>query len=174
MKSFWQYVTFTNEAHVDSNQMHRDCIFKKENIQLHSNNLQKMSDTQKVKLHMTDFVSWHVKGSLIFYNNEHDSSLVQVKKNFKSRRSKYLIESNYQKLLREWKFRQFHDVNVKSKENFMINKYYTKKLPSELLKVINEHKAVERRTILQKNNDFSHVRKLVLFDCVKRLNLYVN
>ena len=38
----------------------------------------------------------------------------------------------------------------------MTNKYYTKNLLPELLKIINEHKAAERRAILQENNDPSH------------------
>ena len=38
----------------------------------------------------------------------------------------------------------------------MINKYYTKKLLFELLKIINKHITVERRAILQKDNDLSH------------------
>lgn len=38
----------------------------------------------------------------------------------------------------------------------MINKYYTKKLLFELLKIINEHKIIKRKVILQKNNDFNH------------------
>ena len=81
---------------------------------------------------------------------------MKIKKKLKSRRSKYLNESDYQKLIREWESKQSHDVEIKSKGNSMTNKYYTDKLLSELLKIINEHKAAERRAILQKNNDPSH------------------
>ena len=81
---------------------------------------------------------------------------MQAKKEPKPRRSKYLTESDYQKLLREWESKQPHDVEVKSKENFMTNKYYMNKLLLGLLKIINEHKAAERRAILQENNDPSH------------------
>jgi hypothetical protein len=74
VESFWQYMTFTDEAHVDSNQVHRGCILRKEGTRLHSDNLQEMPDTQRVKLHMAGFVSWHAKDSLIFYNDENDPS----------------------------------------------------------------------------------------------------
>lgn len=65
VNSFWQFVCFTNKAHVDSDQMSRICILREEDIRLNSNNMQKMSDTQKVKLHMIDFIFWHHKDSLI-------------------------------------------------------------------------------------------------------------
>ena len=57
VKSFWQYVTFTDEAHVDPSQMHRGCILREEGTRLHSDNMQKMPDTQGVKLHMAGSVS---------------------------------------------------------------------------------------------------------------------
>jgi len=49
----------------------------------------------------------------------------------------------------------------------MINKNYMKKILPELLKVINEHKAAERRAILQKNNDSSHEIKGLKDNSVK-------
>ncbi len=41
----------------------------------------------------------------------------------------------------------------------MTNKYYTEKILSELLKVIEEAKEAERRAILQEDNDSSHGTK---------------
>ena len=38
----------------------------------------------------------------------------------------------------------------------MTNKYYTEKILSNLLKIINEFKKIDKRTLLQKNNDSSH------------------
>lgn len=81
---------------------------------------------------------------------------MKAKKEPKPRRSKYLNESDYQKLVREWESRQPHEVEVKPKGNSMTNKYYTEKLLPGLLKVINEHKAAGRRAILQEDNDPSH------------------
>ncbi len=77
MKSFWQYVTLTDEAHVDPSQIYRGCILREEGTQLHSDNLQEMPDTHEVKLHMAGFVSWHAKGPLIFYNDENDPSVMK-------------------------------------------------------------------------------------------------
>ena len=119
-----------------------------------------MPDMQGIKLHMADSVSWHVKGPLIFYNDENDSPVMKsVKQESKSRRSKYQTKKKYQKRIRDWKARKPHDSKVKSKGNFMINKYYTEKILSELLKIINEHKEAGRRAILQEDNDPSHETK---------------
>ncbi len=135
---------------------------------VHSDNLQEISDMQRVKLHMTDFMSWHVKDSLIFCNDKNDSSTMKsVKQKLKPRRSKYSTKEKYQKWILDWESRKPHDSEVKSKENFMINKNYMKKILPELLKVINEHKAAERRAILQKNNDSSHEIKGLKDNSVK-------
>ena len=70
--------------------MSRICILREEDTRLNSDNMQKMPDTQGVKLHMADFISWHHKGSLIFYNDENDSPAMKpAKQELKPRRSKY-------------------------------------------------------------------------------------
>ena len=57
VKSLWQFVSFTDEAHVDSGQIHRSCILRQEGTRLHSDNMQEMPDLQGVKLHMAASVS---------------------------------------------------------------------------------------------------------------------
>ncbi len=44
VESFWQYVTFTDEAHVDPGQVARTCILR-EGTRLNPDNMQKMPDT---------------------------------------------------------------------------------------------------------------------------------
>ncbi len=91
---------------------------------------------------MAGFVSWHAKDSLIFCNDENDpSAMKSVKQKLKPRRSKYLTKEKYQRRIRDRESRKPHDSEVKPKGNFVTNKYYTKKILPELLKVVNEHKA---------------------------------
>ncbi len=69
---------------------------------VHSDNLQEIPDTQRVKLHMAGFVSWHAKDSLIFCNDENDpSAMKSVKQKLKPRRSKYPTKEKYQKRIRD-------------------------------------------------------------------------
>ena len=57
VKSLWQWVLFTDETHVDPDQVHRTCILREEGTRLHSDNMQEMPDTQRMRLHMTGSVS---------------------------------------------------------------------------------------------------------------------
>ena len=156
--SFWQYVTFTDEAHVDPGQIHRTCILREEGTRLNPDNMQEMPDTQGIKLHMAASISWHKKGPLIFYNDEQDPPPMQpaVKSTSKPRRSKYVPEDVYQQRVQEWKSQKPHPPEVKAKGNSMTNKYYTEKILPGLLEVINESRKTGRRAILQEDNDPSH------------------
>jgi hypothetical protein len=63
--------------------------------------MQIMFDMKEVKLHFAASVFRHHKGSLIFYNDEYDTSLVIIKKLSTSRKSKYETKKqHYQRVVK--------------------------------------------------------------------------
>jgi hypothetical protein len=119
--------------------------------------MQIMSDMKEVKLHFAASVFWHHKSSLQFYNDEHDSPPVVIKKSLKSRRSRYQTEETYQQRIIEWKTSLSHDPKIKPKRNSMTQTYYTERLLSVYAQIINEGRVFhDRMSILQEDNDNSH------------------
>jgi hypothetical protein len=157
MNSFWQYVHFTNETHLNSNKIFAKRVLREQSTRYEAANMQVMSQMKEIKLHFEASISWHHKSSLIFYNDEHDSSLVIIKKSFKSRRSRYQTKETYQQRVLEWKASLSHDSKIKFKSNSMTQIYYTERLLSVYVELIHEARVFhDRRDILQEDNDNSH------------------
>lgn len=76
VKLFWQYVHFTDEAHVDPDQVHSKHILREEGTRYEAKNIQSMPDVKGVKLNFATSISWHHKGELHFYNDEHGPPVV--------------------------------------------------------------------------------------------------
>jgi hypothetical protein len=154
---FWQYVHFTNEAHVDSKELYSKRILREEDTRYESQNMQSMFEMKEIKLHFAASVSWHHKSLLIFYNDEHDSSLVIIRKSLKPRKSKYETKEQHHQRIVEWEISLSHDAKIKSKENSMTQIYYTQKLLFVYANLINETRVYhDRRDLLQEDNDNSH------------------
>jgi hypothetical protein len=119
--------------------------------------MQSMLDMKKVKLHFAAFVFWHHKSFLIFYNDEHDTSSMIIKKSSKSRKSKYETKKQHHQRVVEWEISLSHDADIKFKRNSMTQIYYTEKLLSVYANLIHETRIYhDRRDILQEDNDNSH------------------
>jgi hypothetical protein len=157
IESFWQYVHFTNETHADPKELYSKRILREEDTRYESENMQSMSDMKKIKLHFAASVFWHHKSFLIFYNDEHDTSLVIIKKSSKSRKSKYETKKQHHQKVVKWKISLSHDADIKLKENSMIQIYYTDKLLSVYANLFKKTRIYhDRRDILQEDNDNSH------------------
>ena len=63
-----------------------------------------------VKLHVAAFISWHHKGALQFYNDEHDLPDIQIKE---PRRTKVMTDEQYQQKIAEWEASLPHNVDIK-------------------------------------------------------------
>lgn len=87
-----------------------------------------MPKMKGVKLHVAASVSWHHKGELQFYNDEHDQPIVEIKKAPKPRRSKRQSKEIYRQRMTEWEANNPHDVEIKSKGNSMTQQYYVDRL----------------------------------------------
>ena len=112
---------------------------------------------KRVKLHIAAFISWHHKGALQFYNDEHDMSDIQIKKPRKPRRRKTDKNDVYRQRVIEWEVSLPHDVDIKSQDNNMTQVYYSKCLLSVYTKKIHECRFIhERSCIFQEDNDLNH------------------
>jgi hypothetical protein len=80
MNSFWQYIHFTNETHLNSNEVFAKRVLREQDTRYEAANMQVMSHMKDVKFHFEALIFWHHKSSLLFYNDEHDSSSVVIKK----------------------------------------------------------------------------------------------
>lgn len=157
IESFWQYVHFTNEAHIDLNQTYSKRVLREKDTRYEPQNLQSMPDMKGVKLHFAISISWHHKGPLLFYNDKHDSSSVVIKKLSKSRKSKYQTNDQYKQRLIDWEVSLPHDSEMKLKDNFITQIYCTERLLPVYAQKINEARVfVNRRGILQEDKDNSH------------------
>jgi hypothetical protein len=87
--SFWQYVHFTDEAHLDPSESYSKKILREEGTRYEARHMQSMPNMKGVKLHFAASISWHHKSPLLFYNDEHDPPPVITKKPPKPRKSKY-------------------------------------------------------------------------------------
>jgi hypothetical protein len=101
VENFWQYVHFTDEAHFDPDQMFEQRILREEGTRYEPENMQTMSSMKGVKLHIACSVSWHHKGALQFYNDEHDMPDIQIKKPRKPRKRKHDTEDEYRQRVAE-------------------------------------------------------------------------
>ena len=148
---------FTNEAHFDSNQMFEERVLREKSTRYETKNLQTMFDMKKIKLHVAASISWHYKGTLQFYNDEHDVLEIQTKKPRKPRRRKAETKNDYRQRINEWETSLPHDVEIKSKDNSMTQIYYTERLLPIYVKEMHECRiSFDRSCIFQKDNDPSH------------------
>ena len=155
--SFWQFVHFTDEAHLDPNEYYSKRVLREEGTRYESENLQAMPDMKGVKFHFAASISWHHKGELQFYNDEHNPPFVVTKKPPKPRKSKYKTADQHHQRVVEWEASLPHDPEIKPKENSMTQAYYTTRLLPVYARSINEARIYHNRyCILQEDNDPSH------------------
>lgn len=79
--------------------------------------MQPIPDMKGVKLHVAASISWHHKGALQFYNDEHNTPAIQIKKPPKPRKSKYETADDHRQKLAEWEASLPHDVDIKPKDS---------------------------------------------------------
>lgn len=161
IQSYWQFVYFTDEAHIDPSEFYSHYVLREpgKDARLAPENLQEVSERGGVKLHIAAWINWHEKTEeLTFYNDEHDN-LPKPKKPPKPRKSKYQSTETYQQKVKDWAANLPHDCEVKPKGNSMTQQYYTEKLLPGYIRVIEQGKRRYGRAILQEDNDPSHGTK---------------
>lgn len=166
--SFWAFVHWTDEAHVDGTSMSAGRALRQEGTRYNPENLAEMPPLEGVTLHIAASVSYYHKSELIFYNDPNDipnaPTHVQIdqpqKKIRKPTQRKSESEEQFHQSERflAWQANLPHEVEIRPKGNSMTQAYYTHKLLPMYLKWIEHEKAQKRgrNPILQEDNDPSH------------------
>ena len=163
IEDFWQYIFFTDEAHIDPSSMGQGMILRERGTRTDSENIQQRPPRTGVKLHIAGWINWNAKcKKLLFYNDENDYTM-KPKRPPKPRKTMYESEEEYAHRLREWEASIGHDQVVKPKGNSMTEKYYCKNLLPVYIKAIQEARIHGNNElanwILQEDNDSSHGHK---------------
>ena len=149
---FWQFVHFTDEAHIDPAQTSQMWILREQGTRFEPENLQHKPFKIKQKFYIAAIISWNYKSPLQFYNDESDHLDIQ-KRPRKPRKSRYETEEEHQKRVMKWEASLPHNVeDPQPKGNKMTQKYYTERLLSVYVEKLRE----DNRNILQEDNDSSH------------------
>ena len=129
-----------------------------------SQNLQKLplKNIADINLYIAALILYYHKSSLIFYNNDKEIfSNIKIKEQ-KARMPKRRQEESeeiWDERLAEWdaiETAAASMIEMKLKENHMIQKYYTDKILSQYVKKYQRCMTFVNKVILQKNNNDSH------------------
>lgn len=155
--SFWQYVLWTDEAHEDPGMMGKSRNFREEGTSLDIDNTQLESVLQGSNVHFAADISWHHKGNLQFYHDEHAPPRIQIERPRKpTRRPKTETPEQYEQRLQKWESELPKDVDIKSKGNSMKMEYYTQNILPEYVQNVGWLRIEFGRGILQEDGDSSH------------------
>ena len=153
--SLWQWIHWTDEAHIDRAQAIDQWIFREQG---HSEGLlMEQPAVGSLVLHIAASVSWHHKSDLIFYNDEHWGTehiheLWKAQKPRRNRASK--SEEEFQTELLKWKNSQ--PPETVKRGNSMTQQYYTQQILPQHVDYIQKQKAAGFPAILMEDGDPSH------------------
>ena len=170
---FWQYVFFTDEAHIDPSSTSQGCILREQGTRYDTANIQERGEKIGVKLHIAALINWHEKvDKLEFYNNE-EEHVERPRRPAKPRTKKYESEEGFQNRLREWEALLPHEQVVKPKGDAMTQKYYTERLLPVYTHAIYKARLRDTQSwFFQEDNDPSYrTGKRGLVTCFKEANL---
>ncbi|KAL2041975.1 hypothetical protein N7G274_005163 [Stereocaulon virgatum] len=125
--NFWQYVFFTDEAHIDPISTIQGHVLRPPGTRYEPQNIQQRGEKNGVKLHIAAWVNWHGKRELQFYNNENNHT-VRPRRPTKPRKSKYETGKDFAQRIREWEASLPYKREYKPKGNSMTQKYYCERL----------------------------------------------
>jgi hypothetical protein len=155
--SFWQYVYFTNEAHIDPTSQDVSYILREEGTRYEPNNIQERPTKEGIKLHVAGWCNWHSKcDQLEFYNDEEEYTF-RPQARGRPRRSRYEDNVQYTERIRTWEAERPHERIVVPKGNGMTQKYYTERLLLRYIDAIHTARVQNAYPwVLQEDNDPSH------------------
>jgi hypothetical protein len=157
---FWQYIFFTDEAHIDPTSMKQGYILREKGTRYDSENIQQRGEKKGIKLHIAAWVNWHSKSEkLEFYNDENDS-IIKPKRPPKPRKTMYETEEEFSTRILEWEASLPHEAEVKPKGNQMTQKYYCERLLPIYCEAIGKARLYNAQNwLLQEDGDPSHGMK---------------
>lgn len=143
---FWDYIFFTDEAHVDPTSQCVGDVLRERGKRYDDENIKKRPPLKGVRFHIAAWINWYGKGSkLEFYNDEEDH-VEQPKMPSKPRRRPITeTESEYQERLKEWEATKPYDIEVKVKGNAMTQKYYVERLLPVYCKAVKAARLIDEK-----------------------------
>jgi transposase len=163
VEDFWQYIHFTDEAHIDPSRFFaQEYVLREQGTRHEACNLQEKpiqkqwESLEGAKLHIAASISWHHKSELYFYNDENDHVDIPKKPPRPRRRPTTETEQQYRHRVMEWEANLRHDVEVKPKGNSMTQTYYTENLLPLHIKLVQQARLDRGLSWLQEDNDPSH------------------
>lgn len=150
VEDFWQFIHFSDEAHLDPYQSSAEYILRPDGEALLPENMQmEHFDNLSQRLHIAATVSWHHKGALQFYNDENNNLL----RPRKPRKSRYQSAAVYQQRIIDWEA----SLPPPPRGNAMTQVYYTARLLPVYAHEIHQHRIqYGYDCIFQQDNDPSH------------------
>jgi hypothetical protein len=155
--SFWQYVYFTDEAHIDPSSQGINHILHEEGTRYEPDNIQERAGKEGVKLHIAGWCNWHEKcDQLEFYNDEEEYTFRPLTRG-KPRRSRYEDDTQFAERVRTWEAEIPHERIVIPKGNGMTQKYYVERLLPIYIGAIHSARVRDASPwLLQEDGDPSH------------------
>lgn len=127
VEDFWQYVFFTDEAHIDPTSTVQGHILRPQGTRYKPQNIQQRGEKKGVRLHVAAWVNWHGKGDLQFYNDKNDQ-VIRPPRPPKPRKTMYETDDAFTRRIDEWEASLPYEREYKPKGNSMTQKYYCKRL----------------------------------------------
>lgn len=159
--NYFQYVTYTDEAHFCENESPAPLILREEGTADEPENVVERGQKETVSLHIAGWVNWHAKCDKLEFYNDEEVVLYVPDMRKKPRRSKYDDDASWQERLRVWEAEIPHRRISEPKGNGMTQKYYVERLLPVYVDAINTLQSKHRDAIvktwyLQEDNDSSH------------------
>jgi hypothetical protein len=169
---FWQFLFFTDEAHIDPSSMAQGCILREQGHRYDTENIQERGEKTGVKLHIAAWVNWHEKADKLEFYNDEEEHIERPRRPPKPRTRKYESDEEFQARMREWEALLPHEQVVKPKGNAMTQKYYTERLLPVYTHAIQMARLRDPQPwVFQEDNDPSHgTSKRGLATCFKEAN----
>jgi len=154
---FWQYIFFTDEAHIDPTSVRQGLILRELGTRYDPPNIGQRPPLKGVRLHIAAWINWHSKAEkLEFYNDEKDY-IQRPQRPPKPRKTMYETDEDYNQRSLEWKASAPHPREVKPKGNSMTEKYYCQRLLLVYMNAVHQARLKEPQPwLLQEDNDSSH------------------
>jgi hypothetical protein len=160
IEDFWQWVTFTDEAHIDPTSECQGQILRERGKRYNTENIQERRPKEGVRLHVAGWINWHSKCDKLEFYNDEDDYMEKPTKPRKPKKSKWESEDEFESRILEWKASIGHDKEVRPKGNSMTQKYYTERLLPLYITAINKDRwdmpCFNDIRLLQEDNDPSH------------------
>jgi DDE superfamily endonuclease len=160
---FWQYIYFTDEAHLDPSSQAQGYILRERGTRTNTENIQERGEKTGVKLHIFAWVNWWGKSEKLYFYNDEEEHVERPQRPPKPRKRMYETAEEFHARIREWEASLPPEKVVKPKGNGMTQKYYTDKLLPVYVDAIHKARSQPggelKNWILQEDGDPSHGKR---------------